>query len=149
MIAEKTPTTLSINHINLKERIIHMERNMHKLEHYSRCECIEIAEILSSIANGLLEEHVTIIFEKLGVVMEPMDIVDRHRLGKNGRVIVKLLNSKGAKSILEEKHKLNSVSLYDDGNTDNNNERKIFINQSLCPYYKKIYGMMKIRIMKL
>ena len=37
--------TLSINHKKLKDRVIEMERNMHRLEQYSRRECIEIAEV--------------------------------------------------------------------------------------------------------
>ena len=39
-------------------------------------------------------------------------------------------------------HKLRSINVYDD-NTDTNNKRKIFINQSLCPYYRKLYGLVK------
>ena len=62
--------------------------------------------------------------------------------GKTGRV-VKLLNRKDAQNVLKEKHKLRSINLYDDNNTDTNNKRKIFINQRLCPYYRKLYGMMK------
>ena len=74
--------------------------------------------------------------------MEPMDIVVCDRLGETGRVIVKLLNRKDAQNALKEKHKMRSINLYDD-NTDTNNKRKIFINQSLCPYYRKLYSMMK------
>ena len=37
MVAEKTLTTLFINHKKLKDRVIEMEGNMHKLEQYSRC----------------------------------------------------------------------------------------------------------------
>ena len=77
-------------------------------------------------------EHVILIFEKLGVLMEAMDIVACHRLGETGRVIAKLLNRKDAQNVLEEKHKLRSINLYDGGNTDTKNKRKIFINQSLC-----------------
>ena len=51
-----------------------MERNTHRLEKYSHCEYIEIAGVSNSITNDLLEEHVILIFEKPGVVMEPMDI---------------------------------------------------------------------------
>ena len=74
--------------------------------------------------------------------MEPMDIVACHRQRETGRVIVKLLNRKDAQNVLKEKHKLRSINLYDDS-TDTNNKRKIFINQSLCPYYGKLYGMVK------
>ena len=69
-----------------------MERNMHRLEQYSRRKCTKIAGVPSRITNDLLEEHVYLIFEKLGVVMEPMDIVACHRLGETGRVIIKLQN---------------------------------------------------------
>ena len=103
---------------------------MHRLEQYSRRECIKIAGVPNSITNELLEEHVLLIFERLGVTMEPMDIVACHRLGETGRVIIKLLNRNDAQNVLKEKHKLRSINLYDD-NTDTNNKRKIFINQSL------------------
>ena len=119
-----------------------MERNTHRLEQYSRHEHIEVAGVPNSITNDLLEEHFILIFEMLGMVMEPMGIVACHRLGETGRVFVKLLNRKDAQNVLKEKHKLRSINLYDD-NTDTNNKRKIFINQSLCPYYRKLYSMVK------
>ena len=143
MIAEKTSTTLSMNHKKLNDKIIEMERNIHRLEQYSRRECIEIAGVPNSITNNLLEEHVILIFEKLGVVTEEaMDIVACHRLGETGRAIVKLINRKDAQNVLEEKRKLRSINLYDD-NTDTYNKRKVFINQSLCPYYRKLHVMVK------
>ena len=86
---------------------------------------MKIAGISSSITNDLLEDYVILILEKLGVVVEAMDIVACH-LVKTGRVIVKLLNGKDAQNVLEEKHKLRSISLYDDDVIDSN-KRKIFI----------------------
>ena len=88
----------------------------------------------------LLEEHVILIFKKLGVVIEAMGMVTCHRLGETSRVIVKLLNRKEAQNILEEKPKLRSINLYDD---NTHTKTKIFINQSLCPYYRKLYGMVQ------
>ena len=73
---------------------------------------------------------------------EVKDIVSCHRLGETSRIIVKLLNRKDAQNVLEENHKLRSINLYDD-NTNTNNKRKIFINQSFCPYYRKLYGLVK------
>ena len=90
--AEKTSLTISTNYKNINEKVIEMERNLHSLEQYSRREDIEIAGILGSITNDLLEEHVLLVFEKLDVVLEAMDIVACHRLGKTNRVIVKPLN---------------------------------------------------------
>ena len=88
MIAEKTSTTLSTNHKKLNDRVIEMERNTHRLEQYSRLEYIETAGVPNSITNDLPEEHVILIFEKLGVIMGPMDIVACHRLGESGRVLL-------------------------------------------------------------
>ena len=85
---------------------------MHRLEQYSRRECIETAGIPSSIRNDLLEEHVLLIFKKLDVVLEAMDIVAYHRLRKTNRVIVKLLNRKDSQYILERKFKLRNIVLY-------------------------------------
>ena len=94
-----------MNHKKLNDRMIKMEGNMHRSEQYSRRECIEIASFPNSITNYLLEERVILIFEKLGVVIEVMDIVACHRLGETGGIIVKLINRKDAQNVLEEKHK--------------------------------------------
>ena len=108
-----------------------MERNMHRMEQYSRPECIKVIGIPSSITNDLLEEHVLLIFEKLGVVLETMDILACHRFGKTNRVIAKLLNRKDSQYISEKKHKLRNIALYNHDESENSNIRKIFINQSL------------------
>ena len=93
--------------------------------------------------NNLLEGHNLLIFEKLDIVLEVMDIVACHRLGKVNRVIVKLLNCKDSQYILEKKYKLRNIALYNHDESENSNSRKIFINQSLCPYYRKLYGLVK------
>ena len=79
-VAEKTSLILSTNYENINEKIIEMQRNMYRMEQYSRRECIEIVGIPISITNDLLKEHVLLIFEKLSVVSETMDIVACHRL---------------------------------------------------------------------
>ena len=116
---------------------------MHRMEQWSRCECIEIVGIPSSITNDLLEEHFLLVFEKLGVVLEVMDIGACHRLRKANRVIVKLLNRNDSQSILEKKHKLKNIALCNHDESKNSNSRKIFINQSLCSYYRRLYDMVK------
>ena len=82
-----------------------MEKKMHRLEQYSRRECIEISGISSNITNDLLEEHVLLIFEKL--------------------------------------EKLRNIALYNHDESENSNSRNIFINQSFCLYYRKLYGLVK------
>ena len=59
---------------------------------------------------------------------------------EKNRVIVKLLNRKDFQYILEKKYKLRNIALYNH-ESENSNSRKIFINQSLCPYYGKVYGL--------
>ena len=143
-VAEKPLLILSTNYKNINEKVIEMERNMHRSGQCFCCKCIEIAGVPSSIINDVLKEHVLLIFEKLGVVFEEMDIVTCHRLGKTNRVIVKLLNHKDSQNILEEKYKLRNIVLYNHDDSENSNKiRKIFINQSLCPYYRKLYGPVK------
>ena len=72
-----------------------------------------------------------------------MDIVACHRLGKTNRVIVKLLNRKDSQYILEKKYKLRNIALYNHDESENSNSRKVFINQSLCLYCRKLYGLVK------
>ena len=69
VIAGYSSTTLFMNHKKLKDKITEMER---KFEQYLRRDCIEFAGVPNSITNDLLEEHVILIFEKLGVVIEAM-----------------------------------------------------------------------------
>ena len=75
----KTSLTPSTNYNNIIDEIIETERNMHRLEQYFRLECVETAGILSSTTNDLLEGHVLLIFEKLSVLLEAMDLVACHR----------------------------------------------------------------------
>ena len=127
-VAGKASLTLSANYKNMNEKVIEMERNMHRLEQYCHRVCKEVEGIPSSITNDLLEEHVLLIFEKLHVALEEMDIVACHRLVKKNRIIVKILNRKYSQCILEEKYKLRNVVLYDHDKSDNSNRsRRIFI----------------------
>ena len=111
---------------------------MYRLEQFYRHECKEIAGIPSNITNDWLKEHILLISEKLDVVLEAMDIVPCHRLGKTNRVIVKLLNRKDSRHILEKNYKVRNITFYNHDESENDNNRKIFINQSLCLYYKKL-----------
>ena len=102
-VAENTSTFLSRNHHKNSEKIINLERDLHKMEQCSREECIEIAGIPPSITNDLLEGHVLLIFSKNGVNIDELDIVACHRLASTDRTIVKLLNRKDAVKLLENK----------------------------------------------
>ena len=56
-VAEKQLLTLT-THKNINEKVIEMERNMHRMEQHSCCKCIEIVGILSGIMNNRLKEHI-------------------------------------------------------------------------------------------
>ena len=89
------------------------------MEQYSRRECIEIAGIPLSITNNLLEEHVLLIFSKIGVNIDELDIAACHRLGSTDRTIVKLLNRKNAVKLRKNKNKLKYLDLYENYNEEN------------------------------
>ena len=138
-VTEKTSLTLSTNFKNINEKVIEMQR----MKQCCRREFMEIVGISSSITNDLLEEYVLLILEKLGGVLETMDIAACHRLGKTKRVIVTLLNRKDSKDILEKKHEFRNIALYNDDGSKNSNSRKIFINHCFCQYYRRAYGLVK------
>ena len=116
--------------------------------------------------NNLLEEHVLLIFSKIGVSIDELDIVACYRLGSTDRTIIKLLNRKHAVKLLENKNKLKYVDFYENSSEENCNKNlssdqvsvseqvkdrknfsikklKLFLNQSLCPYYRLLYGRVK------
>ena len=62
------------------------------MEQYSWRECIEIGRISPSVTNDLLEGHLLLIFSKISVSIDELDIVASRRLGSTNRTIVKLLN---------------------------------------------------------
>ena len=95
-----------------------MERNVHRFEQYSRHECVQIAGIPGNITNYPLEEHVIPTFDKLGVVMEAMDIVACHRVEKTVGLLLNCLTEKALKmswnrsKIISFIHTLSSTFLF-------------------------------------
>ena len=75
MIAEKTSMTLSMNHQKLNNKIIEMERNMQTWKIPASWMHRNCRRSKNSITNDLLKEHIILIFEKLEVVIEAMDLV--------------------------------------------------------------------------
>ena len=92
------------------------------MEQYSKRECIEIVGIPLSITKDLSEEQVLLIFSKIGVNINELDIVAYHKLGSTERAIVKLLNRKDAVKLLENKDKLKYIDLYENSSEENYNK---------------------------
>ena len=123
----------------LSERLMTMERRCYANEHYSRRECLEISGIPASLADEDLESKVLKILEEIDVPIDPTLVEDCHRLPSKGspkKVIFKLNRRKDIHRILSNKNKLKNLkpkSVHLPGET------KVFINESLCLYYKKLW----------
>ena len=118
----------------LCKRIVTMERQCWANAQYSRRECLEVAGIPRQVDDKNLETKVLSIFQKIGCTIDPTFTDDCHRLGKNNdRVIVKFTRRKDCKQILKVKKDLRNLDMED---LDLPRGTKIYINQSLCPYYR-------------
>ena len=93
--------------------------------------------IPNSIDNSVLEETVRGVFKKIGVKIGERDVQACHRLKEKDRTIVKCVNRKDFLQILRVKKELESLNPTDLNFPDNT---KIFINESLCPYYRGIWN---------
>ena len=124
----------------LNKRVIDMERQCWVNAQYSRRECLEVAGIPRDISNDNLESKVFEVFSKSGSEMLSRDIEACNRLTNNDRVIVKFLRRKDCNQVLSVKRDLQKIKLEDIGLRGSN---FIFINPSLCPYYRMLWSKSK------
>ena len=83
-----------------------------------------------------LEESICEIFDQLNCNLIKNNLEDGHRL-KDDRVIVKFSNRKDCKQALSAKNDLKNINMADLGFEGNG---LIYINQSLCFYYKMLWS---------
>ena len=124
----------------LVERVIKTERQCWENAQYSRRDTLEIVGISNSVGNSVLEERVRDVFKKIGVEIDEWNVQACHRLKEKGRTIVKFVNSKDCLQILRVKKDLKSLEPTE---LDFPENTKIFINESLCPYYRGIWNKCK------
>jgi len=118
-------TTTSI----LVKEVKHLQKELYASQQYSRRECVEIVGIDKEIKDDDIEEKICEILEQINVDVDAeADIQACHRVRKKGTVIVKFTNRKTVGAIFKNKSALK------------NRKDKIFINESLCPYYRKLRG---------
>ena len=121
----------------LCKRIVTVECQCWANAQYSRRECLEVAGIPRQVDDKNLETKVLSIFQKIGCTIDPTFIDDCHQLRKNNdRVIVKFTRRKDCKQILKVKKDLRNLDMED---LDLSRGTKIYINQSLCPYYRILW----------
>ena len=134
----------------LVNQLIETERQCWANAQYSRRECLEVVGIPTSVSNDSLEANISKVFDKLGVHVEGKDIQACHRLKDNDRVIIKFSNRKDSLQVLRVKKDLRTL---DPTELDFPEGTRIFINESLCAYYrglwnkcKKLKGMGKLHV---
>ena len=114
-----------------------LERKYHENEQYSRRECLEISGIPSSIEDSALEDTVLKLFRKVNVLIDPSNVEDCHRLKSSSnapqKVIIKLSKRKDVYRILKAKSNFTNANVTENGIPS---DIPIFVNQSLCGYYK-------------
>ena len=130
-----------VKNVNSKlvEQLVQTERQCWENVQYSRREYLELTGIPTSLKDDVLEEKVCGIFHEHGVEIGQRDIQACHRI-KNNRTIIKLSNRKDCLQVLRPKKRLKDL----DGTTLNlRSDSKIFINKSLCGYYRGLWNKCK------
>ena len=140
---KKIESELSVSkNVNSKlhERVVALERQCWGNNQYSRRECLEITGVPDSVSNDDLEETTIKIFDKLDVAIDPSNIEDCHWLKSNGpkKVIIKFARRKDANLVRKNKNKLKGMNLSSVGINN-----PVFINDSLCSYYKMLWRKCK------
>jgi len=128
---------LSISrHVNTQ-----LERRCSQLEQYSRRECLEIRGVPSTVLHEDLVGFLLPIFKKLDVdLTEKENAVQAcHRLhSKTDDVIIKFSQREDRNSIIRNRKMLKEMDLSECGLEG---DGKIFINENLCPSYKRLVGI--------
>ena len=127
----------------LTKQLILVERKCWANEQYSRRECLEISGIPESIQDDDLEDCVTKILNECNTPVDPANIEGCHRLKPKARpnkVIIKLSKNNDVFNILQSNKKLKSVDITRVGLPQGS---LVFINQSLCSYYKYLWSLCK------
>ena len=133
-------SSLSVsNNVNdkLQARVIQLEREIYVSQQYSRRECLELTGVPKDVENKDVEDKVCEILQKIGVDVNPNDIEACHRLKKKDRTIIKFSSRKTCLKALINRKKLKDLDKEEIGFP---NSTKLFLNESLCPYYRGIWG---------
>ena len=121
--------TKTVNNKLLK-RVTSLERGLHSQEQYSRRECLEVIGVPSSFNNKNLQSTVCSILGDIDVVCDSSDIEDCHQI-KGDRTIIKFsYRIKSSEVLNKKKIEIGKYGL--------NDGSRIYINESLCPYYHKL-----------
>ena len=124
----------------LTDQMNNVEKQCWGNAQYSRRECLEVVGIPSLIKIKDLEGKVCSVFNRIGVAINPDDIEACHRLHNDKETIVKFSRCKLWKQVLREKKELKNV---DPSKFDLPKGSALFINESLCSFYKMLWNKCK------
>ena len=129
-----------IENNSLNERLIALERQCWANAQYSRRECLEITGIPSSVSDKDLDEVVCKAITKAEVDITANDTEDCHRVGNKGQTIIIFGTRKVVRQVLSLRKDLNKNKISD---IDLTGQSTLYINQSLCPYYRMLLSKTK------
>ena len=121
----------------LEERVEATERENYALQQYTRRDSIEIVNFPLDVKDDKIEEKTVSLLQAIDVDVIADDIQACHRLYKKDRIIVKFLSRKKALECLYSKSKLKTL---DKTEINFPADKPIFINESLCPEYRRLFG---------
>ena len=127
---KKRNKKLSSNYDELCDEIYYMQKDISRVDQYSRRQNIDLSGIPKSIPHGKLKDKVIEILGKIWVVVKPEEIVAVHRL--NGKrypnVIIRFYDRNKVYACLKNKKELSRIKEYN-----------LYMTENLCENYKSIY----------
>ena len=133
-------STTRIENISLNERLTALEKQCWANAQYSRWECLEITGIPSSVSDKDHEEVVRQTITKAGVDITEGGTENCHRVRNKGQTIIKFGKRKVLRQVLSVRKDLNKVKM---SVIDLTGQSTLYINQSLCPYYRMLWSKTK------
>ena len=117
---------------NILNRITRLERSLHAQEQYSRTECLEIVGISVSIDDKNLQGTVCNILNEIDVPCGSEDLENCHRI-TGDPTIVRFSSRRKSSEVMRKKKKFENI---DGSKFDFNVGAKLYINETLCSYYR-------------
>ena len=127
----------------LSDKLTVLERKCHANEQYSRRECLEISGIPAEVGDKDIEKKVLEVLDAIGAPVNTDLVEDCHRIPSKGspkKVILKLSRRKDSRRVLLNKKKLKQLK---PESINMPAPVKIYINERLCPCYKKFWTKCK------
>ena len=135
----------TVENSSLNEILIVLGRQCWTNTQYSRRDFLKITGLHSSVSDKDIEEVVCKAITKAGVDITADNIEDCLRVGNKVQAIIKFGERKVSRQVLSVRKDLNKVKMSD---IDLTGQSKLYINQSLCPYYRMLWSKIKHCIKK-